>query len=649
MQRLKQVFRVLRVSGHRHTLTGWREVVFLSISLVMVMYQIWSVAFSTIDPMQQMAVHLSFILVLTFFLNHVSTNKWISLMDGLFILLAASSGIYYTIHAQRFATRIVGVDPLTNLDIIFGLIFVLLSLEAARRTIGNVIVFLAIGFCMYALYGDIFSGIWYHHGMSWTDLLEQFAFSYNGLWGSPISVAATFVFVFVLFGAFLQASGTSDFFYHISVSIAGRSKGGAAKIAVLASAFSGMISGSPTANVVTTGSFTIPMSKKLGYSSRFAAAIEAIASTGGSLLPPIMGSAAFLMAAVTSISYSMIIVAALLPAILFYISLLAVVHFEALRLDLPRMDKKEIPKFLDVMKKGWYHLIPVIILVFLLMRGASPSKAGLYGIVAIVVIYLLRSGFRKTFRMIRSAVEIGIQSAIPISTACAVAGIIIAGIMTTGLGGKLNSMVLGLTAGHFVPTLFLIMGISIILGMGMPVAATYVLTAMLAAPTLIHLGVSVMASHLFIVYFAVLSAITPPVAVAAFAAAGIAGANPNKVGLEALRLALPSFVIPFVFVFNSALLMEGNFWEIVGSFFVSSLGVIVLSSSMIGYFVTKLSILHRMIFFVVGILILYPNRISHVIGCLFVAVILWMQKRERKRTRIVEDTGVAFYDFNKSG
>lgn len=590
------------------------------ISLLFIVYQVWSVTLSTMDPMHQMSIHLVFILMLSFGLY-----RSIPLIDGLFLILAISSGIYFSIHAERFATRIVGIDPLSNWDIFFGLILVVLSMEAARRTIGMPIIIIALLFLAYALFGHHLSGMWYHRGMSLTELLEQLAFSYNGLWGSPIAVAASFVFMFVLFGALLQTSGASEFFFRLSVSMAGRSRGGALKIAVLASAFSGMISGSPTANVVTTGSFTIPMSKKLGYSPKFAAAIEAIASTGGSLLPPIMGSSAFLMAAVTSIPYTSIIIAATLPALLFYVALLAVVHFEACRLNLPRMDKKYLLPLKTVIKQGWFHLIPVFVLTVILLSGASPSRAGLFGIITIIVIHLLRTGWKQHLNMLRKAIDVGIKAMIPISTACAVAGLVIAGIMTTGLGGKLNSMIIGFTEGQFGLTLIVIMVISIILGMGMPVAATYVLTAMVAAPTLINLGVSEMASHLFIVYFSVLSAITPPVAVASFAAAGIAGANPTKVGVEAVRLGLTSFIIPFAFVLNPALLMDGTVVEIGLGFIFSIIGVITIASGMTGYLNKKLHYGIRILLVGLGGVLLYPTLVIRLIALLLIGLIIYVQ------------------------
>lgn len=578
--------RAIFSEGELRNLTGWKQTAFLITGLLMSLFQIWSVMVVNIDPMIQMAIHLSFILMLTFFLYHFSrksrTISSISFKVDLgLVILSASCGLYYFIHADRISTRIVSVDLLTTWDILFGSLFVLLCIEAARRTIGFTIIGVALVFIAYALFGHLLNGVLYHRKMPVIEVLDQFAFSFNGLWGSPIAVAATFVFMFVLFGSFLQKSGASEFFFKLSVSIAGRTRGGAAKIAVIASAFFGAISGSPTANVVTTGAFTIPMAKKSGYSPRFAAAIEACASTGGSILPPIMGSSAFLMAAVTGISYKTIAVAAILPALLFYFSLFMMVHFEAIRLNLPRAEEKYIPQLRTVLKDGWFYFIPVLVLVVLLLKGYSPSRTGFFGIVAIVIVSWFNSTHRMGLKKIAFALADGAKSAIPISTACAAAGLIIAGIMTTGLGGKLSSIILSVTAGQLIPSLILIMVMCIVLGMGMPVAAAYVLTAMLAAPTLINLSVSVLAAHLFIVYFSIISAITPPVAVASFAAAGIAKANPTKVGFEAIRLGFVSFIIPFIFVLNPALLMEGSILEIIIVTLLSTAGIGVICWIMI--------------------------------------------------------------------
>lgn len=615
--------------GSIRDLQGWKRYIFMGTGLLMALYQVGIVLYPSLDPINEMAIHLSFILMMTFFLYRFSSfeDSTIGIIfDLFFILFSASCGIYYTIHADRIATRTVGIDQLTGWDLLFGFLFVLLSIEAARRTIGFGIIAIALLFIIYALWGHYLTGIWFHHEMSKIEVLDQLAFSFNGLWGSPIAVAASFVFIYVLFGSFLHYSGASQFFFDLSIAIAGRTKGGAAKIAIIASAFFGMISGSPTANVVTTGAFTIPMAKKTGYSSRFAAAVEACASTGGSILPPIMGSSAFLMAAVTGISYNSIIVSAILPGILFYLSLFLMVHLEAIRTNLPVVEAEEIPEIKKVLKAGWYHFIPLIVLITLLLKGISPSLTGIYAIAVLIIISWFTKREKFGIQKIIAAASYGAKAVIPISTACAAAGLVIAGIMTTGLAGKLNSIILNITSGYMLPTLLLVMMMCIILGMGMPVAAAYILTAMLAAPTLINLGISEMSAHLFIVYFSIISAITPPVAVAAFAAAGIAKENPTRVGFEAIRIGLASFIIPFGFIFHPPLLMDGTIIQIIYSVSIAMISLFALSSGMIGYMHGVLNVYGRILLLIASVLMVFSNIFINISGIILLLFVYFLSK-----------------------
>ncbi|MEC5424814.1 TRAP transporter fused permease subunit [Virgibacillus sp. C22-A2] len=620
--------------GNRRELSGIHLPLFTIVAFALSVYQIWSVVWGKLDPINQMAIHLSFILVLTFLLygypkktKKNRSGNFPTSIDYSFAFLALAAGIYFTIHAERIAERIPIMNPLGNLDIFFGLIIVLLSMEAARRTIGFPIIGIVLIGISYALWGHHLTGLWSHRKMSPIEFLDELAFSFNGLWGSPISVAASFVFMFMLFGSFLQKAGAGEFFFKLSTAIAGRSKGGAAKVAVLASAFFGSISGSPTANVVTTGSFTIPVSKRTGYKPSFAAAVEAAASTGGSILPPIMGSSAFLMAAVTQMPYGSIVIAAIIPGILYYVSLITLVHFEALRLDLPRATKENIPRMTQVLKEGWYYFIPLIVLVFLLVHGYSASRTAFYGILSIVIVSWFRKSKRMGLKEIVSAMVLGAKSSIAVTTACAAAGLVIAGIMSTGLGGKLTSIVLGLTEGMLLPTLLLIMLICIIFGIGMPVAAAYILTAMLAAPALIELGVSNMAAHLFIVYFSIFSAITPPVAVAAFAAAGIAGSNPNRVGLEAFRLGSVGFIVPFMFVLEPSLLMNGSLVQVIISFITALIGVVTLAAGLIGWLLIRTVLLERIVLIAAGFMGMYPGLLSDGVGIALLILVLFTQQR----------------------
>lgn len=619
--------------GKKRDLSGPAFKIFISFAFILSLFQIVSVVWGKLDPIQLLATHLSLILILTFlfysFSKQSGTSATPTFPDYICSFLALGAGIYFYIHAERISERIPIVDPLSTMDIFVGFVFVLLSIEAARRTIGMPIVIIVLIGISYALWGHHLGGIIWHREFSFSEVVEDLAYSFNGLWGSPIAVAASFVYMFLLFGAYLQKAGAGEFFFQLSSALAGRTRGGAAKVAVIASAFFGMISGSPTANVVTTGSFTIPVSRRSGYKPTFAAAVEAAASTGGSILPPIMGSSAFLMAAITQIPYISIVIAAIIPGILYYTSLLAMVHFEAIRLDLPKANKEDIPKVSNVLKEGWYYFIPLVILLFFLLNGYSASSTGFYGVLAIIVVSWFRKKTRMGVKQIFEAMVDGARSSIPVTTACAAAGLVISGIMSTGLGGKLTSVVLGLTEGMLLPTLILVMLICIILGMGMPVAAAYILTAMLAAPALMELGVSLMAAHLFIVYFSIFSAITPPVAVAAYAAAGIADSNPNQVGLEAVRLGLVGFIVPFMFVLEPALLLDGSPIEIFVSFFTAVIGVLALSAGVIGWLKQGTTTVERMLLITSGLLLIYPHVIFSGIGILLFIVVFTLQKKRQ--------------------
>ncbi|WP_233879859.1 TRAP transporter permease [Virgibacillus halodenitrificans] len=643
---MKKIFTGIILAEEKHNLTKLRSQLFVCIAIILSLFQIWSVTWGKLNPMNQIAIHLALILGLTFLIKRTAKSKAVVFFDYVAVLLALAAGVYYSLHAERIAVRIPIMEPLTSADIFFGLVFVLLSLEAARRTIGLPIVIIALIGIGYARWGHFFEGMLGHRPFTTVEVLDDLAFSLNGLWGSPISVAASFVFMFILFGAFLNKAGAGEFFFLLSTAIAGRTKGGAAKVAVLASAFFGSISGSPTANVVTTGAFTIPVSKKTGYKPTFAAAVEAAASTGGSILPPIMGSSAFLMAAVTQLPYEAIVLAAIVPGILYYVSLLAMVHFEALRLDLPRASKDSIPKISAVLKDGWHYFVPLVVLITFLLAGASASRTGFYGIMSVILISFFRKNTRMGWKRITAAMIDGAKSAIPVTTACAAAGLVIAGIMSTGLGGKLTSIVLGLTEGMLLPTLLLIMVICIILGMGMPVAAAYILTAMLAAPALIELGVPIMAAHLFIVYFSIFSAITPPVAVAAFAAAGIADANPNRVGIEAVRLGLVGFIVPFLFVFEPSLLLNGSVGEILTSVLSALLGVVMLAAGLIGWLIRKASMLERLLLIAIGFFMMYPGVISDLVGIGFIGVVVLLQWRRSRRASNVHKKQVLEKVYN---
>lgn len=620
----------------RKDMTGtWRWILGIT-AVAMSMFQVWSSVWGALDPFAQGSIHVSFILMLTFTYYSFSKNRHTSKptpLEIVFVLLALAAAIYFTLNNERISFRKTMFDPLTAADMFFGVVYFVLCFEAARRTIGIPICAVVTVFMLYTFFGHQLTGLLGHRPLSFMEVVDQVSFSLNGIWGSPVIVSSTFVFIFVLFGAFLQKSGAGNFFFDISSALAGQTRGGPAKVAVVASALFGTISGSPTANVVTTGSFTIPMSKRLGYRPEFAAAVEAVASTGGSIMPPVMGSSAFLMAEVAGIPYNQIIIAAAIPALLYYLSVFMMVHFEAVKVNLPTLEKDDVPKVKDVLARGWHYSIPLAVLIGLLVSGKSPSLTGAYSIAVVVVISWFRRETRMGFKQIVEALEDGAKTAIPVTTACAAAGMVIAGIMSTGLGGKLTSIILGAAKGMLFPSLVLTMLICVVLGMGMPVAAAYVLTAMLAAPALISMGVDRLPAHLFIVYFSIISAITPPVAVAAFAAAGIADANPNRVGFLAVRLGLAAFIVPFIFVYQPALLMQGSIITVVQSAITGCMGSVALAGAVIGWFVTSTSIAERLLLSAAGLALIDPNPVTDAVGLAAIALVFLFQRARIGRTR----------------
>ena len=621
----KELLGMYHKAGSRRKYEGNMNLLVMSIAVIMSIYQIWEVTLGAFTPIRHMSIHLTFILVLTFLIYSFTKGrgtKMPGVVDIICIVAVLFAGIYFNLNMERIVTRNPMVDPLSTLDMLAGSIFVVASFEAARRTLGGPITYVAAAFIMYMAFGHLVPGGLWHRQMSFMDQIDQMSFTFNGIWGSPMAVASTFVFLFVLFGSFLSKSGCGDFFFDIANAVAGGTTGGGAKVAVVSSGLFGMISGSPTANAVTTGAFTIPMNKKLGYTPVFAAAIEAVAATGGSIMPPIMGSSAFLMAEVAGIPYVKICIAAAIPAVLYYVSLLAMVHFEALKSDLKPMDRDMIPPVLKVLKNGWQYSIPIVVLVWSLLSGHSPSMTAIYGIVTVIIISWFKKSSRMYLKDIAEALGDGAKSSIQVTTACAAAGMVVAGIMSTGLGGKITSVILGLTQGMLLPTLIMVAIICLILGMGMPVAAAYVLTAMLAVPAMLQLGVSLMAAHLFVVYFSIISAITPPVAVAAYACAGIADCDPSVTGWQASKLGLAAFLVPFMFVYNETLLFEGTFFDIGLSIILGSLGVIALAAGVQGHAFNKLNLIQRLAAFAGGLLLIDSGYITDITGIAMIAGVL---------------------------
>lgn len=526
------------------------------------------------------------------------------------------------------------IGIMTPLDFTVGLVAVLLVLEATRRAVGLPITIIASLFLLYAYFGPYMPGFLAHRGVNLEGLVKTMFFTTEGIFGTPLYVSATYIFVFLLFGAFLVKTGVGEYFNDLALVVAGRRIGGPAKVAVFSSALQGTISGSSVANVVTSGSFTIPMMKRLGYGKEFAGAVEATASTGGQLMPPVMGAAAFLMVEfIGGISYWEIAKAAAIPAILYFAGIWMMTHFEAKRIGLRGLTEEEMPNRKEVLGKI-YLLIPILIVILLLMSGMSVMRAALWSIVAIIAVSALKKETRLGWRDIINALVEGARSALSVAAATAAAGIIVGVVTKTGLGLKMANGLVDLSNGILILTLFFTMLTSLILGMGSPTTANYVITSTIAAPAIIASGVPELAAHLFVFYFGIIADITPPVALAAFAAAGISGGKPLRTGVNASKLAISAFIIPYMFVLSPALLMiDTTIPNLIWVVFSAFVGMLAISTGMIGFWYRKLNIVERIIAVVTGLLLIYPETISDIVGLVLFAAMFAIQYAAGKRER----------------
>ncbi|WP_428911413.1 TRAP transporter permease [Niallia sp. Krafla_26] len=594
-------------------IVGW--IAFLGL-LTFSLFQVYTSVFGVLTAQLQRSIHLGFALALIFLLfparkKDRGKKHQVAWYD--FILVGASVvvGAYWPLFIDALVNR---VGRLTDMDFIIGLLAILLVLEATRRTVGLPIMIIAIVFIIYAIFGPYMPGSLAHRGLEIERLVHTMFYTTEGILGTPLGVSATFIFLFLLFGSFLIKTGVGEYFNDLAILIAGRSAGGPAKVAIFSSALQGTISGSSVANVVTSGAFTIPMMKNLGYRKEFAGAVEASSSTGGQLMPPIMGAAAFLMAEFIGIPYIEIAKAAAIPAILYFVGVWIVTHFEAKKTGLRGLSKEELPDRKVILKK-LYLLIPIVAIVVLLMTGMSVMLAALYSIVISVLVSAVSKETRMSFRDIFDALVDGARTALGVAAATAAAGIIVGVVTKTGLGLKLANGLLDIADGALLPTLFLTMIASIILGMGSPTTANYVITSTIAAPAIIMLGVPDLSAHLFVFYFGIIADITPPVALAAFSAAAISGGEPIKTGIDSTKLAIAAFIIPYMFVLSPELLLIDTtwyyaIWMVLTAFF----GMVAIGAGVVGYWFQKISWIERILAIGAGLLLIYPEGFSDIIG-----------------------------------
>jgi TRAP transporter 4TM/12TM fusion protein len=487
---------------------------------------------------------------------------------------------------------------------------------------------------IYAYLGAYFPGFLTHRGYDVKRIVTHMWFTTEGIMGIPIGVSATFIFLFILFGSFLTSTGIMRFFMNLANAVAGWASGGPAKVAVLASALEGTVSGSSVANTVGSGSFTIPLMKSLGYRPEFAGAVEAAASTGGQIMPPVMGAAAFLMAEFINLPYIEIAKAAAIPALLYFTGIWVVVHFEAKKYGLRGLPREQLPRLLKVLKEESYLILPLVAIIYLLVEGSTPMTAAMGGLGLCVAVGMIRKETRMNIPRLLDTLEQGARSALGVAAACATAGIIVGVVTLTGLGLKMGDGLISLAGGVLILTLIFTMITSLILGMGAPTTANYVITSTIAAPALIKLGVPVLGAHMFAFYFGIVADITPPVALAAFAGAAIAKANPFKTGVIATKLAIAAFLVPYIFVYSPTLLLiNATLFSMIQMITTSIIGMVGIGAAVEGWYWTRMSWWERIPMFIGGIMLIDPGTLTDIIGIILIAVITAVQYHKAKQTR----------------
>ncbi|MGE0724615.1 MAG: TRAP transporter permease [Alphaproteobacteria bacterium] len=536
--------------------------------------------------------------------------------DLLVLGLTIASTAYLFLNAEHITTRMLLVDPLTTTETVLGLAMAFVVLEAGRRAVGTALVILLVSFMLYAHFGHLLPPPLWHRGYPVDAIIEYSYLTTEGVFGVPVAVMAQYVFHFVLFGALLVASGAGTFFTDFARALTGRATGGPAKTAVISSALMGMLSGSSAANVVTTGSFTIPAMRRAGYPPTFAAGVEAVASSGGQITPPIMGAAAFIMVEFVGVPYADIMVAAAIPAFLYFLAVFIMVDLEARRLGLRGIAGDRAPPLVQVLRHRGYLLLSIVAMIWLLVDGWTPTTAAVWAIATLVVLLLLfdPENRRRILRVAWQAMTEAPGMVAPVTVACAVGGILIGIIGQTGLGLRMSAIILDFSGGHLLAILVLTTIMGIVLGMGMPTSGAYIIMAALLAPGLVDAGIALIAAHMFIMFVASKSSITPPVAIASYAAAALAGTDPWKTSIVAFRLGLSVFIIPYMFVYGPQLLAIGAPLEIAWSLVTASIGIGALSVAMIGWLGRPLGILERTGHFAASLLLIKPGLATDAIG-----------------------------------
>jgi TRAP transporter 4TM/12TM fusion protein len=610
--------------------TGVLRIAVALIAIAMSLYHIYVTAFGPPEALVLRGTHLMFALSLVFLLypTRPAGGRGWRVLDGVLLLAGLGIVLHIFVNYEYYTNRIIYIDELTLQDKFWGVVAVLVVLEATRRVLGWALPLTAMCFLAYALFTRV----------QFPVLLEQVYFSTEGIFGSTLGVSASYVMLFVLFGAFMERSGTGQLFMDFSMSLTGHTAGGPGKVAVVSSSLFGTVSGSAVANVMVDGPITIPLMKRTGFRPPFAAAVEAVASTGGQLMPPIMGAAAFVMAEFLVVPYAQITIWAILPAFLYYLAVFSAVHFEAKRHNLAGIPRSQLPRFGHVMVVRGHLFIPIVLVLYGLIQGYSAPLCALVGALSCLPLALLRRTTRAgiSWRTVLEALEEGAKNTLAVAVACASAGIVIGCVTITGLGIVFTQVVVALAQDSLLLALILTALAGIVLGMGMPTTPAYIMMVALLVPAVIKLGAVTPAAHMFAFYFAILSAITPPVALAVFAAASLAKADMWQTGFAAMRAAAPAYIVPFMFVYEPLLLLIvkdwGSEWAfVVWSVVTASVGVVCLAASLFGWLFAYALAWQRVLLFIAALCLIKPGLITDAVGLVLLGVVSAAQLLARRR------------------
>ena len=604
---------------------------FYVIALLLAIFPLYTIFFSQLDPMLQRGIPLCIAYILIILKNPSGSKPWNRMVDYTIILMNIVAFGYMFINSEDIIKR---AGLLSDMEIFLGFLGLLLTLEATRRTVGNALPIIGIAAILYARFGDSISGVLGNPGYSFSRIVYALWYSLDGVFGFAIGVMVRLVIVFIIFGAIFNKSGAGKFITDLGMAVSGRLPSGPALSSVVASSLFGTISGSPIANVVTTGTFTIPLMRKAGYSAEFAGAVEATASTGGQLMPPVMGAAAFLMAETTATPYSKLILMAALPAVLYYVGVGASVHLMAMKLRLDRIEV-ESPSWASLLKNSYKFIVPLAVLLYFLFNGFSVGRSASYAIFATIAVMIIAMKKDFNVKVIADSFSEGATTSLSLWAAMGCVGIIVGIVGMTGIGGKVAELVLRVSGGSLFIALFLTMVASLILGMGLPTSACYLLLALIVAPSLEQLGIPLMAAHFFIFYFGIISAITPPVALASYAAASLSKADIMRTGYWGVILGFPGFIVPYIFVYQPSLIGIGTLPEIVWSALTAVLAIVCFAMGAMGYSFKDLNKAQRAVLIVAAILLIVPELMSDVIGLGLAAVALIIQfMQSRKGLRV---------------